>query len=117
MRVAGDATGLAGHRNAAIRVAIPGKRFAADRHDLAVQEVARRQGTVEAAGGEFVHLAPRDLIAPGQLLRRPAHGAAGRRVEQRLPQKILELHLAEAEPAAMRVRRHRVAAHAFGADT
>ena len=108
--------GLARHRDGAIGVALAGKRLAADRNDLAIQEVARRQGTIEAARGEFVRLAPGDLVAAGELLGGAAHGAVGRRVEQRFPQKILELHLAEAEAAAMGVRRHRVAAHAFGAD-
>jgi hypothetical protein len=116
VRVGGDGAGFARQRDGAIGVAISGKRFTTDRLDLARQEIARRQRAIEAAGGECVHLTPRDLVAAGKFLGSIAHSAAGRRIEQRFPQKILELHLAETKSAAMRVGGHRVAAHALSAD-
>ena len=53
---------------------------------------------------------------PRQILGRAAHGDIGGGVEQRLPQKILELDLAHAEAGAVGIGCDRIAAHRFGAD-
>ena len=56
------------------------------------------------------------VVAPGEILRRAAHRRVAGRVEQRLPQEILEFDLAHAKAAAMRVGGDRIAAHRFRAD-
>src|SRR3712207_9072797 len=63
-------------------------------------EAARRLGLDRAAeglGGVGVHLLAGDAVQARQVLRRAAHGGAAAGVEQRLPQHVLELDLAEGE--------------------
>ena len=94
------------------------KAFRFHRRDFAGEESAllRRERTRKAARGEFVDLRPRDLVLPRQILRGVAHAGVGCGIEQRFPEKILELDLAHAEAAAMRVGGDRIAAHRFGTD-
>src|SRR5262245_21522362 len=70
----------------------------------------------EWACGDLVDLRPSDLVLQREVFRRVAHVHAGRRVEQRLPQEILELDLAHPKSATMGVGGDRIAAHGFRAD-
>ena len=94
------------------------KCLIAHRHRLARVKPAllRRKSARKTALGIGVHLGAGDLILFGQILRRVAHGAAAGGIEQRLPQKILELDAPHGEAAPVRVGGDGIAAHRFRAD-
>ena len=77
------------------------------RDDLAGEETRflRRDRALEALHGEGVDLRPRDLVLPRQVLGGVAHGHVGGRVEQRLPEEVLEADRAHAEARASSRRR------------
>ena len=104
--------------DAARLVAVARECLDLHRRDLAGEESAllRRHGALEAARGEGVDLGARDLVLPRQIFRGVAHRHVAERIEQRFPEEILELDLAHAEAAAMRVGGDRIAAHRLGAD-
>src|SRR4029077_14369129 len=61
-----------------------------------------------------IHFLSRNFIFARGFLRRVTHRHVSRRIKQRLPQEILELHLPHLESAAMRVCRNRISTHRFG---
>ncbi len=75
----------------------------------------RRHRAGKTFGGEGIDFRAADAVFFRQVLRGAAHGDPGGGVEQRLPQKVLELDLAHAKAAAVGVGSHRVARHRFGA--
>ena len=89
------------------------------RADFAGEEAVRlrRERPLEAARGIGIDFGPPNVEAAREVLRGAAHVAVDRRIEQRLPQEILELHRrAETEAGAMRVGRDGIAAHRFRTD-
>ena len=104
--------------DAARAVASKLEGLAHHRDDLAGEEaiLLRRRGAREARDGEGIDLVPRDLVFAREVLGGLSHGAACRGVEQRLPQEVPELDLAEAEAGAVAIGGDGIARHRFRAD-
>src|SRR6516165_54029 len=86
--------------------------------DLATEEAVLLglDGAREAARREGIDRLARDLMLAREVLGGVAHGAAASGIEQGFPEEVLELDLAHAEAAAMRVGGNGIAAHRFRAD-
>jgi hypothetical protein len=80
--------------------------LARHRRDLALQKTTLLRGerTLEAFGRKTIDLAPGDAVLARKILRGLPHVEIGRRIEQRLPEKILELHLPHPKTAATGLR-------------
>ena len=118
MRILAYRLDAARQPDAAVVVAIEREHFARHRGDLAIEEsaVPGLHGPLEAARGVGVDGLAADLIASREVLGGTAHGDACRRIEQRLPEEILEFDPAHVEAAAMGVGGDRITAHRFRAD-
>src|SRR5262245_12144319 len=77
------------------------ERLALHRRDLAGKEARMLGGerALETPRGEGINLRPRDLVLSRQRLGGVAHGGIGSGIEQRLPEKVLEVDRAHAEAA------------------
>ncbi len=88
------------------------------RRDFAREEPALLCGhrALERTRGVSIHFRPRDLIFLREILGGVAHRHAGCGIQERFPEKVLELDLAHAETVARRITRDRIAAHRLRAD-
>ena len=113
MGVAGNVLGLAANFDAAGIEAVHRKCLGFHRDDFAGEKSAilRSNRAVETARGVAIDLRPRDLVLPREIFGGIAHGGVGGRIEQRLPQKVLELHLPHPKAAAMGIGGDRIATH------
>src|SRR5271156_1038111 len=99
-------------------VALQIKCFADYGRNLPAQEASflRSDGAGKTFGGELIDVFPSNSILLGEFLGGGTHGQVAGWIEERLPQKVLELDFSHAETAAVGVGGDGIAGHRFRAD-